>query len=731
NTLTKYCNNSEYGYNSFTDDLTTLEESDDAANVSMGSFWRMPTHEEMEELYNNCTSTWTSINGVNGRLFTSRINGNSIFMPAAGAYGESGLRDVGSYGTYWPSSLKPDAPTNTWRFLFHSGNCLIDNNSRYEGQSVRAVYRPSPTVATNSTSDVTLASATLHGRILNIGSSEIIERGFVYGTSRSNLTDTVQSEDVTNDFSVALTGLTNGTTYYYCAYATNSDFTSYGEIKSFSTPNGLLGDHYYVNLGLPSGTMWANTNIGAETPEDYGDYFAWGETEPKEEYNWDTYIYANGTTDEDQPLFTKYCNNSEYGNNGFTDNLTILESMDDAATANWGEEWRMPTKEDFEELFNNSTQQWTEQNGVRGCLITGNNGNSIFLPAAGHRNGTDLMETGADGYYWSSLYDTTVSYSAVDLNFWSSDYSVSSELRSYGLPVRAVYQVEPTAMDIGYEPYNCDFENAEENSNWILNNGRQTNKWHIGSAVNNGGEKSLYISNDFGENYSYNTGSTSYVYAYRKINITVADKYQFDFDRRVRGEGNYDLLRAFLVPDSIHPNLSGGIDNGMNNTNNTTPSGWIDISSAGIMSEQMGWKHNKSKLNIEQGMYYLTFFWKNDGSGGNTPPAGVDNVMVKRLPPFEVTTLVAPRTSTTATLGAEIVFDRETDITQVGFAYGDSEDQLLDTLRMAYSENTYTYQLTSLTPQTSYYYRAFAKYDDMTVFGDVVSFRTKSNDTDG
>ena len=731
NTLTKYCNNSEYGYNGFTDDLTTLEESDDAANVSMGSFWRMPTHEEMEELYNNCTSTWTSINGVNGRLFTSRINGNSIFMPAAGAYGESGLRDVGSYGTYWPSSLKPDVPTNTWRFLFHSGNCLIDNNSRYEGQSVRAVYRPSPTVATNSTSDVTLASATLHGRILNIGSSEIIERGFVYGTSRSNLTDTVQSEDVTNDFSVALTGLTNGTTYYYCAYATNSDFTSYGEIKSFSTPNGLLGDHYYVNLGLPSGTMWASTNIGAETPEDYGDYFAWGETEPKEEYNWDTYIYANGTTDEDQPLFTKYCNNSEYGNNGFTDNLTILESMDDAATANWGEEWRMPTKEDFEELFNNSTQQWTEQNGVRGFLITGNNGNSIFLPAAGHRNGTDLMETGADGFYWSSLYDTTISYSAVDLNFWSSDYSVSSELRSYGLPVRAVYQVEPTVMDIDYEPYNCDFENAEENSNWILNNGRQTNKWHIGSAVNNGGEKSLYISNDFGENYSYNTGSTSYVYAYRKINITVADKYQFDFDRRVRGEGNYDLLRAFLVPDSIHPNLSGGTYNGMSGNNNTIPSGWIDISSTGIMSEQMGWKHSKSKLNIEPGLYYLTFFWKNDGGDGNTPPAAVDNVMVKRLPPFEVTTLVAPRTSTTATLGAEIVFDRETEIIQVGFAYGESESQLFDTLSMAYSENTFTRQLTGLTPQTTYYYQAFAKYDDMTVFGDVVSFRTKSNDTDG
>ncbi|MBR5983080.1 MAG: carboxypeptidase regulatory-like domain-containing protein [Bacteroidales bacterium] len=728
NSLTKYCSDPGYGDNGFTDDLTTLEASDDVANVNMGSFWRMPTHEEMEELYNNCNSTWTSINGVNGRLFTSRINGNSIFMPAAGTYGENGLRDVGSYGTFWPSSLKPDIPTNTWRFLFYSGNCLIDNNSRYEGQSIRAVYRPSPTVAANFTTDITLTSATLHGRILNIGSSEIIERGFVYGTSRSNLTDTVQSEDRTNEFSYGITGLTNGTTYYYRAYATNSDYTSYSEIKSFSTLNGQLGDHYYVNLGLPSGTMWASTNIGATTTEELGTEYAWGETTSKDNYEWDNYNYCNGAYNS----LTKYCNNSEYGNGGFTDSLTTLEANDDAAVVNWGEEWIMPSQADIQELIDNCNTTWITINGIRGMLVTSNsNGNSIFLPAD-YDDG--LSKTAK--FWSSSLYTdnpSTASYMYVYSGDSESDpsFSVGNESRFIPMHIRPVYKVELTAMDIDYEPYICDFEDSEENANWILSNGRQTNKWHIGTAVNNGGEKSLYISNDGGENYTYNTGATSYVYAYRKINITDTDKYQFDFDRRIRGEGNWDLLRAFLVPDSIHPNLSGGTDNGMSETNNITPTGWIDISTAGVMSEQMGWKHNKTKLNINSGVYYLTFFWKNDGSGGYSPPAAVDNVMVRKLPPFEVTTLTAPHTSTTATLGAEIVIDRETEITQVGFAYGESENQLLDTLRMAYSENTFTSQLTGLTPQTNYYYRAFAKYDDRTVFGDIVTFRTKSNDTDG
>ena len=118
-------------------------------------------------------------------------------------------------------------------------------------------------------------------------------------------------------------------------------------------------NHTYVDLGLPSGTLWATCNVGANFPEEYGDYFAWGETQPKDTYNWSTYKYANGDYDK----LTKYCNRSDYGNNGFTDNLTALQTGDDPATANWGSGWRRPSKAQWDELLANTTNQWTAKNG--------------------------------------------------------------------------------------------------------------------------------------------------------------------------------------------------------------------------------------------------------------------------------------------------------------------------------------------------------------------------------
>ena len=106
---------------------------------------------------------------------------------------------------------------------------------------------------------------------------------------------------------------------------------------------GTYNGHEYVDLGLPSGTLWATCNVGAETPEGYGDYFAWGETELKTTYNLSTYKYTNGSYDQ----LTKYCSNSSYGYNGFTDTLTVLLPEDDAATANWGDGWCMPTADQW------------------------------------------------------------------------------------------------------------------------------------------------------------------------------------------------------------------------------------------------------------------------------------------------------------------------------------------------------------------------------------------------
>ena len=171
-----------------------------------------------------------------------------------------------------------------------------------------------------------------------------------------------------------------------------------------------------------------------DNPEDYGDYFAWGETTTKSTYNWSTYQYCNG----DYNTLTKYCNNSSYGYNGFVDNLTTLLPEDDAATANWGGNWRMPTKEEWQELLDNTTNTWTQQNGVNGRLFTASNGNSLFLPAAGCRYDSSLYDAGSYGYDWSSSLYTGRPDGAWGFGFSSDGYGMSYLYRGDGFTVRPV-----------------------------------------------------------------------------------------------------------------------------------------------------------------------------------------------------------------------------------------------------------------------------------------------------
>ena len=178
-------------------------------------------------------------------------------------------------------------------------------------------------------------------------------------------------------------------------YFVNSDGVSV-TVTGHVDGTAATGVHDYVDLGLPSGMLWATCNVGANAPEDNGDYFAWGETQPKDVYNWDTYQYCMGSYN----TLTKYCTRSDYGFNGFTDNLTILLPEDDAATANWGNGWRMPTIEEWQELYQNTTHTWTTQNGVNGRLFTASNGSSLFLPAAGYRNNSSLGDASRGLYLY-------------------------------------------------------------------------------------------------------------------------------------------------------------------------------------------------------------------------------------------------------------------------------------------------------------------------------------------
>ena len=191
----------------------------------------------------------------------------------------------------------------------------------------------------------------------------------------------------------------------------------------------------WVDLGLPSGLLWAPHNVGAVSPEDYGDYFAWAEMRPKILCNWGTYTYCcYGVYDQ----LTKYCNNPGFGCDDYFDTLTILQPGDDAATANWRGGARTPTKEEWDELLNNTTSQWTTENGVAGLRLTARNGQSIFLPAAGYRTDATINDEGIHGMYWASSMLSVYPYNAWYMYFDANYKRMHNDYRSNGHLVRPV-----------------------------------------------------------------------------------------------------------------------------------------------------------------------------------------------------------------------------------------------------------------------------------------------------
>ncbi|MCR5361309.1 MAG: Ig-like domain-containing protein [Bacteroidales bacterium] len=424
-TQTKYCTNSSYGT---VDNITTLDLADDAARANWGGSWRMPTHDEFTELCNNCTATWTTVGGVYGRLFTSNNNGNTLFLPAAGCRYETSLGNAGSDGGYWSSSLDSDLPSYAWNLGFDSGYVGTNDGGRCSGRSVRAVW--SEAVAVTSiqvTGDATQVNV---GETLQLSVSVLPANA-----TDKNVTWTSGDESIAI---VSATGLVTAVAAGTVTItATANDESGVSGTYQITVPFV----HEYVDLGLPSRLLWATCNVGASSPEEYGDYFAWGETtgynSGKTTFNWSTYKYCNGS----ESTQTKYCTNSSYGT---VDNIATLDVADDAARANWGGSWRMPTHDEFTELRNNCTATWTTVNGVYGCLFTSNNnGNTLFLPAAGFRDDASLYLAGSDGYYWSSSLYSDYPYLAWYLDFYSNfvnpNYYYS---RYYGQSVRAVRVAE-------------------------------------------------------------------------------------------------------------------------------------------------------------------------------------------------------------------------------------------------------------------------------------------------
>lgn len=201
------------------------------------------------------------------------------------------------------------------------------------------------------------------------------------------------------------------------------------EPEGGGSSSGKSNGHEYVDLGLS--VKWATCNVGATIPEGYGDYFAWGETEPKTTYEWSNYFDTN----DGGETFTKY--NNEGGKK-------VLDPEDDAVHVNWGGSWRMPAPAEWQELLDNCTWTWTMQNGVNGCKVTSNKAGYtdkfIFLPAAGNRNGSDLLFVGDVGNYWSSSLYENDSEGAWGLYFYSDSHNLDYYFgyRYFGLSVRPV-----------------------------------------------------------------------------------------------------------------------------------------------------------------------------------------------------------------------------------------------------------------------------------------------------
>ena len=263
------------------------------------------------------------------------------------------------------------------------------------------------------------------------------EVGICYSDENTNPTYNDSKKELGSamqDYSFTIMDVTPGTTYYYRTYVNILDEVYYSAVNSITTegkPQYIdINGHQFVDLGLPSGLLWARTNVGAPYSFDDGDYFAWGETKPKSYYDRSTYKW--GDYNEWGGInMTKY---------NLTDKKTTLDSEDDVATVNWGVPCRMPDSSEFEELYNKCDWAWqSSYNGTSGYLVTGPNGKTIFFPASGERFMDSLYNHGTRGYYRSRSLGSN-HYTYASLLHFGSDYvkPTNNNYRWYGSTVRPV-----------------------------------------------------------------------------------------------------------------------------------------------------------------------------------------------------------------------------------------------------------------------------------------------------
>ena len=443
------------------DNFNISGTENDVAHVLMGNVWRMPSNIELKELWDSCSWVWTSQNNVNGYKVTSKVVGytnKSIFMPAAGFKYEHTLRATNSWGSYpsavqtgnnsnkiytvcfYDASKKEFRTSESWFFDDFYGEDVF----RYVGRPIRAVaslYQPASDglvldIRTDScTWRLGDKLATLHGTVSStMPFTRVVTAGFIIGHNDSIVMANAYKtypQEITQAGTISQTlPVHDNMGYWYRAYVVTADGVVYGKARHYGREA--------VDLGLPSGRLWANMNVGASSPEDYGGYYAWGEIDEKDVYNWSSYRF--GSTQ----------------NLGTDRNISGTEH--DAAHKNMGNAWRMPTNTELKELWDNCSWKWTSQNNVNGYLVKGPNGNTIFLPAAGFKYESTYRSPNSWGSYPCSVETgnnsnkiyTVCFYGASKKEYRTSeswffdDFYGEDVLRYVGRTIRAVF--DPNAI---------------------------------------------------------------------------------------------------------------------------------------------------------------------------------------------------------------------------------------------------------------------------------------------
>ena len=487
----KWCNGSEETITKYlagvTEERGVLELEDDVAHVKWGGGWRMPTISEQEELVKNCSWEWTTLNDVNGYKVTGP---NSIFLPSSASITGTEVNGKGEWGDYWANSIR--YRISPYSINFNSNMCSNAASSRFRGHAVRPVHGEYVVNKVSVNCDgggrvkingvVTTSIVVAHSSEIDIDVVPGEDCNFVgwfngeseTPVSTKNRYEIMVNEDISltakfekktvevrvwveDDFggkaiisnnnedwirikigeTVTLRAVPDDGGVFDCWTTSSGKFISNEATYTFVVEKNT---HILAKFKVPSKAIdlglsvkWAECNVGATAPEECGGYYAWGETEEKDDYSWSTYKWCNGSYD----TMTKYCANSSYGT---VDNKTTLDPEDDVAHVKWGGDWRMPTRAEWDELLNECTLEWTTQNGVNGYRVTGPNGNSIFLPAAGCRYGSDVDHRGDYGGFWSSSLYSYNNDNVSMFGFFDSDnfYWYHVHVRYRGLSVRPV-----------------------------------------------------------------------------------------------------------------------------------------------------------------------------------------------------------------------------------------------------------------------------------------------------